>query len=222
VTLALAGLALGIWLVSRDAPSPERPRVDTLFWVETDLWAREGDSEEAGWWSFDETADEWTRRALGDALVRRELPAVIAPDREGLNAPAEAVGPEPPAVEMLADEPEGTGRRLRLGVRSPRGGEVMRLLVEAPGGLTGAAVDGRALQTALGERLALIYHAVPTAGFELELVTASPARPTLTMADQSYGLPVARRGAVGERPADSIPRPGWLTDSTLVLRRVVL
>ncbi len=219
--LAVAALALGTWLWLRDAPSPERPRVDTLFWVETDLGVGEGDTGD-GWWSLDEAADEWTRGALGEAPERHELPAVLALDREGLSAPAEALGLEPPVVQVLADQPQGNGRRLRIGLRSPRGGEVMRLLVDAPGGLASAAVDGRPLQTAPGERLVLVYHAVPAAGFELELVTVSSARPTLTLADQSYGLPPARRGLVGERPSDTIPRPGWLTDSTFVLRRMAL
>lgn len=221
--LAGAALALAVALVARDAPGPERPGVDTLLWAEgKDAGAEEGDgSVGAAWWSLDERPDAWTGRALGEAPARRNLPAVLVRDREGLTADAEPVGLEPPVVEVLADERAEAGRRLRLRVRSQRGAEVVRLVLEAPGGLTAAAVDGRRLTTDLGKELALTYQAVPSAGFEVELATDASSALGLTVADQTYGLPAARTGALGERPADTIPRPSWLTDSTFVVRRLV-
>lgn len=204
VALAWAGA-----LVLRDEPSPERPGVDTLAWLqETDGSAR--------WFSLDDEPDDWT----GEVVHRRqELPAALRLGRDVLSGPAKSLGLPAPRVAVEEDETRAGNRHLLLRLRSERGAPVLRAFLRSDAPLTSLQVDGAPVEasalTEEGVYLALYGFEGGAVLVDVEMDGAGSL--DVELIDQSWGLPAGLLSR--PRPADRIPRPGWLTDSTFTVAR---
>jgi CheY-like chemotaxis protein len=95
---------------------------------------------------------------------------------------------------------EDGGRRLTLHIHSARAAPVMEVTVESGEALRQAWVDGESL--AVDGEFRLSYHAVPAAGFELELELAGGGPVSVAAVDGSFGLPALAPA----RPAKVRPR----------------
>ena len=133
----------------------------------------------------------------------------------------------PPTIEVLRDASAGDRRTVRLRLRSPRGAQVVSLLVHSVvGGLT-ASVAGLPLQgwdtTILDGttvRWWFDYYAPPPEGVVVTLRFAAGPAVLLRAVDFSYGIPAQLAGQYVARPAGMLPGrigDGALVESTLRL-----
>jgi hypothetical protein len=130
-------------------------------------------------------------------------------------------------LRVVSDTTMGDRRTVRLRLRSPRGAEVVSLLVHSVvGGLT-ASVDGLPLQgsdtTILDGttvRWWLDYYAPPPAGVVVTLRFAAGPEVLLRAVDFSYGIPPQLAGQYAGRPPGMLP--GRIGDGTLVERTLRL
>lgn len=210
--LAIAALALAAVGIAGDRSDAERPRVDHVFYVASG-------GHEAWWWSGEETLPPHLARLMPEA-ARVELPAVLG-GRESWRAPAPVVELPAPSVKLRGDLDRNGGREVHLRLASERGASVLRLRVatldDSPLGLAALRVDGErfAFDPALSEVRLVVYG---TAEEPVPVVLELPAARSelaVEIADQTWGLPAG----LAERPESFVPRPSWLADSTIVLRR---
>ena len=127
-------------------------------------------------------------------------------------------------MERLDDTTGGGARTLRLRLRSVRQAPNLLLHVDAGAELRGIGVDGRRAAAPGGARGAVAYyHGLPAEGVEVTLVVAAGRPVTLTLADQSDGLPHLPGVALPSRPAATMPSPRVaFRDPTFVRASVTL
>src|SRR5665648_796111 len=225
VALAGAGFVVLMAVGSTVAFDTEHPRFTSIYY-------RVDESGAARWQTVDRI-DDWTGQFLREDL-RRQFQDAYFPQmgvRSTIVGGAPQVRLAAPAIEVLRDMTVGDRRTVRLRLRSPRGAQVVSLLVHSVvGGLT-ASVDGLPLQgwdtTILDGttvRWWFDYYAPPPAGVVVTLrfaagpaanrrVTTTPAV-MLRAVDFSYGIPPQLAGQYDGRPPGMLP--GRIGDGTLV------
>ena len=223
---APAGLAVGgavvLMLVgSTVAFDVEHPRFTSIYY-------RQGERGAAAWQTVDRV-DGWTTQFLPDA-PRYTFSAGYFPEMGVRTTVAQAAAPlrlPPPVLRVVSDTTTGDRRTVRLRLRSPRGAQVVSLLVHSVvGGLT-ASVDGlplRGSDTTILDgttvRWWFDYYAPPPAGVVVTLRFAAGPEVLLRAVDFSYGIPPQLAAKYAERPPGMLP--GRIGDGTLVERTLRL
>jgi hypothetical protein len=221
VALAGAGFVVLMAVGSTVAFDTEHPRFTSIYY-------RVDESGAARWQTVDRI-DGWTGQFLRNDLHSPFQDAYF-PEmgvRSTIVGPAPQVRLAAPVIEVLRDTTTGDRRTVRLRLRSPRGAQVVSLLVHSVvGGLT-ASVDGLPLQgwdtTILDGttvRWWFDYYAPPPAGVVVTLRFAAGPAVMLRAVDFSYGIPPQLAGQYDGRPPGMLP--GRIGDGTLVERTLRL
>jgi hypothetical protein len=148
------------------------------------MYALDADTGAARWFSEETEPVPWTAPYVPDEAdgeeVRRLFP-LIAPsaDVELREGPARAADLPPPDVTLLSDTAAGDVRRTRLRVRPARAVRQLGLYVEARSATVDeATVAGRRVEVDPPDTgpwsFALIFHAPPADGIEVELALRPP------------------------------------------------
>lgn len=166
--------------------TPEHPRRDTA------LYSLNADSHSAEWISYDGFLDPWTIRIFGfEKPQSRPMPDYLAgSQRPVLSAPAPALDLLPPIAEVKADEKDGDIHKLRLGVRSQRNANLLRLSFSKDVQLVSIRCGGREIPSASNSPIVNIsLLGIDANGTDLELIVKATGEISFWLADQSYGLP---------------------------------
>ncbi|HSG46689.1 MAG TPA: hypothetical protein VLA43_02625, partial [Longimicrobiales bacterium] len=134
--VAVAALGVG-WV--RAGPTPERPAPSTL------VYAMERDETglpvSARWASLEGPGSEWAAEAARAEFTDTVAMEVLGlPPRPYLGAAAPLAAVPPPEITVLSDTVVAGERRVRLGIRSTVGAEMVRLTLSE--GVQFAGVDG--------------------------------------------------------------------------------
>ena len=196
-----------------------QPKLDSIF------YGLNADSGTAVWASADRKADEWTSQFFNEDAADGVLPEFFSANSTGkyLQSPAPVEALAAPNIEALEDDSQDGVRKLRLRITSPRHANLLSLYVDSKAEVlratvNGRPVDGNATSAALkrAQQWSLRYYSVPPDGIEVsaEIKTSEPLK--LRVVDQSYGLPALQGKSLRARPADIIPAPISITDSSFV------
>lgn len=220
VSLLLAGLIV----VRQGTGDPDRPRVDSLFYV----W--DASEREASWVSFDRAPSPWTAATLADATSRTPASFLRIGDAPVLAADAPSPAFDLPQVEVVLD-PEATestdARRLSLFAHSPRQAQVMAIRARAEQSIHGLWLDGTrygfddAGESGVDAPVWVRIFGVPPEGLALTLELAGDGPVEVGVSDLSYGLPDLEGAPSGPRPAGWIPSTSWLSDATIAYQSFV-
>lgn len=212
----VAGAALGVgWL--RAGPSPERPAPSTL------LYAMERDAAglpvSARWASLEGPGSTWAAQAASaDFADSVALEALGLPPRSYLGAVAPLAAVAPPEVTVLSDTLVAGERRVRVGIRSAVGAEMIRLTL--PEGMEFAGVDGTGAARLQSDPFTpavrtLEHWGRPTDRLEVEL-TGAPGAPWVLDVVEHHLRP---REIFGEerfqRPADLMANLSAFSDRAI-------
>jgi len=212
-TIATLGVVLFFVAGLTSSFGKDRRRVSHL------LYALNAGTEQAVWASAGSQPDEWTAQFLGTNAQQRPLADYFPLSRRlYLQATAPTAPLAAPEVSVLQDTTENGGRRLRLRIASPR--EAVRLSVQTEAAVLAASVDGKQLSIASDaeteKRWGMLYFALPKEGIELSLETKTAGPLTLTVVDESYGLPEIPGRSFTSRLEYMMPAPLLRSDCTLV------
>lgn len=198
--LALGSLTAGF--------NTEHPRPVNLF------YALDGASGKALWLSANRSLDPWTGRFFPAPATRRRVPEIFGDD-SGLywTAPAHAFGVKAPVIEVLEDTVSTGIRKLNVRVQSLRQAPEIRVSVEGAAVLD-AKVEGRIFSPAPRRPWRLKSFAVDQDGLALELRVKAGVPFKIRATDIVYALPWA---PIPPRPADTMPQPFGLSDTTLAV-----
>lgn len=216
--LPAAAGALALGCVGAALASPgfdaRHPRPDSI------LYALDSDTRQALWASLDDRPDAWTAQFLAGSPQRRTLTLFVANrTRRFLQAPAPVLPLPPPEAALLGgrDLPGG-GREVALHVRSPRGGQAVRIdFLEGPE--MSVTVDGQ--PTGEGDPPKaqtvdrLLYFAPPPQGFDLVLQLRDRKPLRLNVVDYTLALPGL---PFKPRPAGLMPQSAMFSETTLLRR----
>jgi MFS family permease len=192
------------------------------------FYALDADSGEAVWGSPDPSPDEWTAQFLGKEATLKPFPEYFISSRlmklKTLQAAAPRAELPGPELEILEDTLAGEERNLHLRICSARKAPVLSLFLATGANpeLLQAELNGTILTNPPGqkpvERWGLRCWPLPEEGFELRLRVKNNAPLTLTLADQSFGLPGFASFPFHPRPDHMMPPAyqGFIADSTLV------
>jgi len=118
-TLLAVLIGVGLLLAGNAASGYDaaHPRPDTLFYY------LNTDSGEANWATLDLELDQWTKQLLSGDTENRTLDDLLSGggSTKVLTSPAQVAPLQPPELELLGQEANGTTRTLRLHLSSPRG-----------------------------------------------------------------------------------------------------
>ena len=195
-----------------------QPRPDSVAYV------LDADIGQAQWVSVGSGTDAWTRQFFVNgshsttfAPLPSELPdmklAARAADAPLVDLPA-------PVVTQTSNTARGSERTLTFHVTSPRHAPNMQLVLRSDSGIAGLSIDGKQARigggTGSGEPLTMQYYAVPTDGFDLEVVTNGAAPLRIAVEERSNGLPDVPGMTIQPRPASTMPAPFENADPTIV------
>lgn len=208
LALGILFLAIGSWTSSFDAA---HPRPNNLF------YALEGSTGKAFWLSTDEYLDRWTRTFFPGDTVQRKVPEIFG-DRHWRfwAAPAPAFALPAPAVEVLTDSVTAGIRKINLQVRSLRHAPEFDVYVEGSEVLS-SQVQGRIFSPAPLREWRLDAFGIAQEGLNIELKVKAGVPFTIRVIDFSFALPPAD---FPPRPADMIPQPFGLSDTTAVVKTI--
>jgi hypothetical protein len=205
-----AAAALGLTLVLAGSLTAghdvHRPKPNNI------AYALNLDTQQAIWFSQDEAPDAWTAQFLGAAAgtgaVTDYLPGLSSPV---LRAPAPtSAALVAPDVALIEDGAQGGVRTLRLRITAPPPANLLRVAVDPPERIVGAAVNGERVPDdtgRTGDRRAwtLSYWAPPPEGVELTLHVRDAAPVRLTATAGIPGLPALSGASYRSRPAEMVP-----------------
>lgn len=221
----LVGAALLVTGALKSEFDVEHPKLDSVF------YALNADSGAATWASLEEKPDEWTAQFFPANAQPGVLPEIFSANssRQYLKSPALAGALAAPQIEVLDDTTSGVVRSLHLRVSSPRKASVLTFYVDSKAEILSATINGKAVDAgsvpssvARKKQWSIRYYALPPEGvvLNLDLKSAEPLK--LRAVDQSYGLPELQGEPFKSRPADIIPAPVSITDSTFVSKSLTL
>jgi hypothetical protein len=217
--LAAMAVALAAFVVAaaHGGHNADHPRGDSVF------YALNADTGKAAWASRDGAPDAWTSQVLAGAslgsladygpfharYLRREAPPIAA---------------VPPSATVLEDTIEDGVRTLRLLIRSAPGSRAVWIGVPDVVVLRGS-VNGKLLPESFALRKKkewqLRYTAPPPEGVELTLSVRAAGELLLVVTDVADGLPEVGGTALRPRPADLMPSPSVLFDSSTLVTRTL-
>lgn len=196
---ALAGVACLAGGAASAGFDAHHPQPYNLFYL------ADADSGAAFWLSADEQPDPWTQRHLAHA-VRRQVPALYG-NRANLlwAAPAPAGVLAAPALRVLADRSDASGRTLVLALQSVRAAPMLSVAVDGATVLR-ARVNDEPLTTQARARWKAGLHGFGDASVRLELRLApQQGHFRLRVADVSYDLIAS--SLAGAPPAQLLAQP---------------
>ena len=194
------------------------PRPDSVAYV------LDADTGQARWVSAGTGTDEWTRQFFVNgsrSTTFVPLPSEL-PDMKlsALETTAPLVDLPTPVVAQTGSTANGTERTLTFHVTSPRHAPNMQLVLRSDSGISGLSIDGKQASigggTGSGEPLTMQYYAVPTDGFDLEVVTNGDAPLRIAVEERSNGLPDVPGMTIETRPDTTMPAPFENADPTIV------
>lgn len=195
--LAIVGCAAaGLYTDRFDAAHPEPTHL---------MYALDTDTGQAQWLSDESKPRPWTAQFVAGSKhpITGTLPAFG--DEELLSGPAIAADDlAAPQLTVVSDTREGSGRVLRLRLRSERPVRLTALHVGADATVTAASVGGRAIPTdqtaGSGWGFGFVFFAAPPDGVDVVLRLAGAGKVRLRAMDGSDGL--AGLPGLRPRPAD--------------------
>lgn len=220
VGMLLVALALIVAVRLSAGFGPENRKPDSL------LYLLDADAGTAQWVSYDRASDVWTSKYIPADAQGQTLPparGILAPVR---TAPAPVVELEPARVEATL-QPAAKSLLLTLTWPEQVGPEpVARAFVtlrsdEVLGALrvNGKPFDGVGGDAGKGKEASLVYYGPPAEGLRIEISPAGERPIEVEVSTQRFGLPVV---ALEPRPAWTMPRPGWGSDSSLTYSKTVV
>ena len=214
-SLSLLSAALILVANLQSGFEPGQPKPTSL------MYRLDADTGTAAWISLDEAPNDWTAQFLGEHVEHR--PVEIMPGRplEALSSAAPALPLSSPKVDVLGDTTVESVRTLRLRVTSARQPWKTSVRAHTPGGIRAVTVAGRRFDLTaqpVEQRTSwsLSYFALPQQGVELTIELARDEPVTLAVSDITHGLPELPGETFRPRPANMMPAPTELTDSTEV------
>lgn len=193
--------------------SPDHPRRDSIF------YSFNADGQNSVWVSYDQVPDEWSSQYLSkNARTLGVMPDYLGGfSRPVLSAPAPRFALAAPSAQVVADQLDGTVRKLDLRVQSPRDAALIVLTFPADAHLTSANVKGRAATPLTSGGLQSIgLLGMGTEPTRVHLTFNSGSKVSFWLMDQAYGLP----GPTLPRPSNLMAGEG--SDVTLVCRKYSL
>jgi len=208
----VAALVLFGFAISRRSYNATDPRADSI------AYALDADSGKAVWATRDEAPDAWTSQFFGAGNSSRDLGrfSFVFPSARVGDAPSMALAG--PKAVVTDDVTFGNVRDIRVLVSSPRGADILWLGVENAR-LLAADVSGNKVEIpAAGlNRWALVYVGAPANGVVVTLKVPVSQTPTLTVVDETPGLPQIPGKLFRPRPDDLMPDPRWAQFDSSVL-----
>ncbi len=214
---ALVALTLVAWGNATSGFDAEHPRPDHI------AYELNADTGQARWISFDNHLDDWTTQFFAAGAKRSDHYTLTRGTIRAFAADAPRVPLAIPEVQLVSDTTDGNIRTLGLRLSSPRGTTEMTTVVNAPGAIMHATVDGRpvdlsAYKPAGNGELSLIYANVPTGGWDLTLAVRASEPIIIRIEEATDGLPAVPGLAMQSRPASTMPSPLYPRDPTIVIR----
>jgi hypothetical protein len=217
-----ACVAVGVALLAATAVSmpfnARHPRPVELF-----VW-HDGDAGTTWWASPAREPDVWTRELLGDDPREGKLDEVL-PGADGVlwATRAPTLGPAyltaaTPEIEEISTPVAGA---LRFRLRVPGGAEAVALSLAEAGPIPSASLDGHPVkvQDPVDGWWRWWYFNLPAEGVEIALERETPTEPLeIRVASIAYRWPPLLANRPARRPADRMPRPRSLADTTVVTR----
>ncbi|MBI4748999.1 MAG: M20/M25/M40 family metallo-hydrolase [Acidobacteria bacterium] len=192
------------------------------------FYALNADTSQAFWGSDLSPVDDWERQFLKDNPTRRTLPDFFRMSSSEFQVNPATVAPvEPATVEIVSDERTADSRKVQIRVRSPRLAERLLLYFEETE-LRSLAVNGKSFQklpkfqTKSGLKYNFDYVAPPAEGIVIDLETVGNNPIKLAIVDQSFRLPPLPGFMFIYRTEEMMPSIRSLTDSTFVVKTVML
>lgn len=195
--------------------SERQPKANNIF------YGLDADKGAAVWASTDGQPDEWTAQFFSQQAQMQSLPQFFPlRSNQFRTAAAPVQSLTAPVVQVLADTKGDSSRTLKLKIMSTRQASVISIGVESDEDVKGTFLNGQPIKVessaVAGNKWGLRYFAVPAEGIELTLEAKSTQPLTISVVDQSYGLPQLTN--FRPRPATTIPAPLPFSDSTFVSR----
>jgi hypothetical protein len=215
-----------------------RPHPDSIFYL------LDSDRGQARWVSLDSRPDVFTaqffhRHVRGGWLARLTgFAAIDAPPETLAKIPhlrdfaylnkgrtieggAPAIKAPPPTINVLDDASRGGARVVKIHIVSARNAPIVWMAV--PFGVTvlGSSIDGKSPGDRVTDGWTGWYWNAPPSGFDLELKLAAPGPFSLTVIDQTWGLPEMREFSFNPRPPETMPTPFLFFDSTTLVRKTI-
>jgi hypothetical protein len=192
------------------------PKPDSIFYL---LDANLG---KASWMSFDEQPDAWTSQFLSGSIETGRMSNLGWIDDPFLKAAAPSLPLDPPELNVIADSTAVGERTLKLHIYSPRHARVLWFAVQSTE-VVRATIDGNASpvrpEDTTGKFWGFVYAALPPEGINVELTLKGDGLPSVSLMDQSDGLPRFAELSIGTRPSDRVPQFWPTFDSTTVVTR---
>jgi hypothetical protein len=216
VLVALGSLGAALVWGRFDA---QRPQTTGLF------YAMNADTGNAAWITEDRAASRrspWEAQFFRTGVERRAIPEFLpgAPFQY-IVGDAPPISVNTPSLRILHDAREGDTRTIRVHIGSPRQAKRMTIFTAPTTHVLAAAVDGRRIEEPHALGLALVYDGFPAAGIELLLTVRAVDPITITLVDQSYGLPEASHLRHSPLPAHVIAY-GPAASTTMVRKSYTL
>lgn len=197
---------------------PENPRPTQVLYV------LDADSGEARWATVERQLSAWTRQFFEDGGERASVAPFVPASWPDLRVAPAPVAPLPaPEIELVESRKDAEGRRrVRLTLRSPLGGMLLKLLISSDSPLVGWRLAGRELEVPQvnGEGAhPLEVLALPGEGLSLELILDGDAPLEIDAVDEADGLPEIAGFPWEPRPDRLMPSRNVPTDRRMVRKQ---
>ncbi len=200
--------------VSTSGFDAHHPRPDSIFYV------LDAESGAARWISVDPSPDHFTAQFFQHHVRAGNLVALTGTDldRRTIEGDAPTVGLPPPEMKVLDDASNDGVRVVKMHIGSARHAPIIWMAVPDSVRVIDAAVDGKSPGHFPSDGWAAWYWSVPERGFDLQLKLKGSGELTLTLIDQSDGLPATPGEVFTARPDDVMPTPFLFFDSATLVR----
>jgi Peptidase family M28 len=216
MTLLLVGAGLAV-----DRFDQDHPRLTHLMYV------MDADTGTAMWASDDQELTAWVAAYAPNANGNEDPPMPL-PYRDVPRwlGTAPAIAADPPRIDLLESQSDGTGTVVKVRVTSPRAGQVVSLHVDRPVESTIITADGEPPATAspsypddAGTRpwpYKLRFYDPPREGFVVTMQLRGVGLPRIHVSDYTVGL--EQVPGFTPRPADLARSPAHSSDIVVVGR----
>ncbi|HEY6419325.1 MAG TPA: M28 family peptidase [Candidatus Binataceae bacterium] len=222
ISIALGALAIVFLAVGTSASgfNAHHPRPDSIFYV------LDAESAAARWVSVDPRPDHFTAQFFQHRVRGGKLAAITgsaAPftrlnNGRTIEGDAPAVKLPPPELKVLDDVVHDGVRIVKVHIGSARHAPTIWMTLPDTVRVIDAAVDGKSPGGFPSDGWAAWYWSVPERGFDLQLKVKGGGELTLTLIDQSDGLPATPGEVFTARPDDVMPTPFLFFDSATLVR----
>ncbi|MGH7865420.1 MAG: M20/M25/M40 family metallo-hydrolase [Candidatus Binataceae bacterium] len=237
VMLAAAGVLLFAWGYLASGFGPSQPRPDSI------LYNLNANTNTAVFASFDAHPDHWTAQflkhnprmssvaSLAGATIDGPIPVLrgtaASPasalralgGRRLIVAKAPSIQLAPPQLTVVDDLHSGDQRIVMLRIKSARAAPVVMVVVEPGVAVRSAAVSGKSPAGTPSDGWVGWFWDMADDGFDLHLTVHAHGTFKVTVTDSTWGLPEIAGHGYSARPADTMPQPWPVIDSTTQVTR---